>query len=347
MANKRVFYASHAVTLVNMSGGNTPKGNTLRYAIPGTQSLGVNTNFALENIFQLGRLPVYDSFPANPELDITINKVLDGRPLIWNYYIGAGEGSLVANATVQANCFVTIGKDTDNYIGETANSRRTVLMSGVYLTSLNYTFPADGNFTEELNFIGSHKAATDSHVTAPHIKPNTRVMRRQNLRTSSGSVFPSHVSGKCINNITISADLGREANFCLGNFAPFVRTVTFPLEITITFDVQQDGESDFLGDAMDSYLVGECAAPSGVQNNSAIKLVLCGKDNQGANIDIYTFDLGSGCALQSVSWSGGDTGGGNVVETYTYLSYNVLNIKTENTGTFVDGGTAWGAAVPP
>ncbi len=40
----------------------------------------------------------------------------------------------------------------------------------------------------------------------------------------------------------------------------------------------------------------------------------------------YRFDLGSGNKLQSHSYSGGDTGGGNVNETFTYLTYNDLNI---------------------
>ena len=41
----------------------------------------------------------------------------------------------------------------------------------------------------------------------------------------------------------------------------------------------------------------------------------------------YNFNLGSGNKLSSHSYSGGDTGGGNVNETFTYLTYNDLDIE--------------------
>lgn len=296
MAN-RIFYASHGVKVAGVT-------------VTGAQSVSVNTNFELEQVFQLGRLAIYDNIQNDPDIEVTISKILDGGNTIYNLAT-VGGGTLIDNANKQATVVLGIGEDTNDALSTTS----AVTMTGMYLSSVNYTLPVDGFFTEEVSFLGSSKTVAGS-VTAPagNSTPNIAA-RRQNL--SSTTVYPSHVSDKNISNITVSADLGREKMYKLGQFSPFHRFVNFPLEITVSFDVIGNE-----GDGVEAQEVsGECTGRE--YTFESIKLEIC--DNDG-NID-YTIDLKDKCVLSSVSYSGGDATGGNVTITYTYITYNDLDIS--------------------
>jgi len=302
MPNKRIFYASHAVSIDGT-------------VVVGAQSVGLNTNFNLEQVFQLGRLAIYDNIATDPDVEITISKALDGYPTIWE--LATLGGSLVENANDQSTIVLAVDDETQDFVA--APHTAAITMTGCYVSSLNYTFPVDGNLTEEIVFVGSHKAVGGTVITPP-ANPNERVLRRQNVKIGD-STLPSMVTGRRLSQISISADLGREKMFALGQLAPFHRFVNFPLEITVSFDVISDGENQnvLAGPSFDETTV-ECSGINIVKEPIVIKL--CDSDG----IIAYTFDLGSGCSLQSVSYSGGDTGGGNVTETYTYITYNELTI---------------------
>lgn len=299
MPNNRIFYASHTVNI-----GGTP--------VTGAQSVAVNTNFNLEQVFQLGRLAIYENLQTDPDVEVTVNKALDGYSTIWS--LATGGGTLVANANDQADVLLGIGNDTDEFVGQNAGTV-VIQMTGMYVSSLNYTFPVDGNFTEEVVFVGSDKTITGS-VSAPASLPGPNVLRRQNFKMST-STFPAQVAGKNLSNVSISADFGREKMYKLGQLTPFHRFVNFPLEITVTFDVIS-GTHD--GVTVDTSALSECDG-LGITEQEII-IELCDEDGN----TVYTFDLGQKCQLQSVSYSGGDTGGGNVTTTYTYITYNELDI---------------------
>lgn len=293
----RIFYASHGVSVNGVT-------------VTGAQSVSVNTNFDLEQVFQLGRLAIYDNIQNDPDVEVTINKVLDGGNSIWNLATTGG-GSIIANANSQANVVLGVGDDAQAVL-VTATA---VTMSGMYVNSVNYTLPVDGNFTEEVSFLGSSKTVGGS-VTAPGAGVGAGfVARRQNLADSS--TLPTEVDGKNISNITVSADFGREKIYKLGQFAPFHRFVNFPLEVTATFDViatTADGVSA-------SAATGNCVGNT--YSTQPISIDVC---DSGGNIQ-YTIDLGTQCVLSSVAYSGGDATGGNVTITYTYTTYNDLTIS--------------------
>ena len=106
----------------------------------------------------------------------------------------------------------------------------------------------------------------------------------------------------------------------LGQYTPFFRSIQFPLEITCeiaviatTHDGVQIAVSANEG----------CIAPTGVPGGQQITIVLCPAGSGAAG---YTFNLGDKNTLQSVNYSGGDTGGGNVTITYSYTTANTLSI---------------------
>lgn len=331
--SKRIFYASHAVGITGVVDqddnvvANIYTGDT----IEGAQSVSLNTNYNLEQIFQLGRLDIYDNYATDPEVEITINKVLDGHPLIWNRSVNADAGVLVEKVNHKPDIVLHIDEETQDAIDDIPTA--AVKMTGCYLSSLNYTFPVDGNFTEELTFVSSNKTTDADGLTGPPpVSPDTRILRRQNFNLAT-STLPSGVNGKCISNVTISSSLNREKMFCLGRYSPMHRYVNFPVEITVSFDTIPDGDpnsglfpgdiSDIAGPDFNENTTPECGHPVTTKEECDIRIC---RQNGGVDEVIYQFDFGTGCALQSVTYSGGDTGGGNVTETYTYISYNVLSI---------------------
>jgi hypothetical protein len=95
--NKRVFYATQGVAVGDIgatavidpyaSRGATPGNlNNKVGIVHGLQSIGVTTNFNLEQIFELGQLSLYENREDIPEIEVTFEKVLDGYPLV--YHLG-------------------------------------------------------------------------------------------------------------------------------------------------------------------------------------------------------------------------------------------------------------------
>jgi hypothetical protein len=86
--NNRTYYATHAVALGKKDADPTAaitnaasQANTIR-AASGVQSVGVNTTFNLEQVFQLGQLEIYENIENIPDVEVTIEKALDGHALI-------------------------------------------------------------------------------------------------------------------------------------------------------------------------------------------------------------------------------------------------------------------------
>lgn len=302
MAN-RVFYASQGVAISTGTGVGT--------TVQGAQSVSVTSNFGLEQAFQLGRLAIYNNIVTTPEVTVAVTKVLDGEDTI--YKLATGGGSLVSNANDRCNIRVAIGDDTSANL----SSSSCMKMTGMYLSSVSYTMPVEGNMTEEVNFLGDHKVMSSDVVSAPSAS-GAVVLRRQHFKVADCS-FPAEVSGQNITNVTINADLGRDAMYKLGQFAPFHRFVNFPLEVTCEIEVSATGVDQI---AVDNYNV-TCTGDQ-FPDEANINIVLCDPGTGGTS---YSFNLGGKNRLTSVAYAGGDTGGGNATVTYSYTTYNELDIS--------------------
>lgn len=324
--NKRIFYATQGVKLIPVDAEGAVDATAL---VPGgIQSVGVNTNYNLERVFQLGQLELYDTIENNPEVQVTLNKVFDGtKPLFLMTMGGASnvnQGSIVEFQNNRVNLELYVHQDT-NQGTSGANAVSVLSCTGLYASSFTYTFPTDGNLTEEVTLVGNTKTwavggGNDDAIFADSV--NSRGLgRRWKFDTSAnGSVFPigsgGMPSGSPLNNVTVSFDLGREAIYTLGSYVPYLRFVNFPLEITTEItSIAQDG--DFLNIDEDTY---SCTSSSSATLDKPIKFVICGS---GAN-DSLTIDLGDKNKLQSVNYTGGDTGGGNVQISYSFTTNNTF-----------------------
>jgi hypothetical protein len=159
--NKRIFYACQAVGISEMNVSGTPDIHVLH----GVQSVGVNTAFNLEQVFELGQLEIYENIEGVPEVEVTLEKVLDGYPLIYTAatcasedkgFFGAKGHGLAQRANNQCCVHLGIFDETANTVSA-SNATTQIYMSGMYVSNVSYTLPTDGNMTESVTLAGNHK----------------------------------------------------------------------------------------------------------------------------------------------------------------------------------------------
>jgi hypothetical protein len=337
MANKRIYYAIQQVSIGDPA-----------VEVHGLQSVGISTNFSLEQVFELGQLEIYQNVEEVPEVEVTLNKVLDGYPLIYSLATeqGTSVGTFVATSATlsgrqNARCDVQLGIYPDTGNSATGSASQTLFCAGMYVSSVSYTFPVDGNFTEDVTLVGNSKIWTGNTPLTGAFDTNNdspaaaSVGRRQFLDIPN-CVFPTEIPGvqgdgtlldnsgngegwsTHFQNITLSCDLGRESINELGRFAPYHRYVTFPVEVTAEFEVLTT-EGDGINAAEEGYYGGtaQCDYRYNLVDN-AILIKTC----EGT-----TVNLGGKNKLSSINYSGGDTGGGNVTVTYSYVTYNDFTVS--------------------
>lgn len=345
--NKRIFYATQGLKLTPVDSNGSASTTAL---VPGgIQSVGVSTNFNLEKIFQLGQLELYDSVENNPEVEVTLNKVFDGTKPLFLIAMGGhtsnsnpNSGSLIGFQNNRVNLDLYIHKDTNQGTASTSGVSR-LACTGLYASNFSYTFPVDGNATEEVTLVGTNKTWTANPTTGAQIFGTDKTSKGTARRWKFAKdlcVFPTGnggmPAGSPLTNVTVSFDLGREAIYTLGEYEPYLRYVNFPVEISTEItSIGMDG--DFLNISESLYA---CTGVSNVKNQT-IKFVVCGSGID----DKLSIDLGSKNKLQSVNYSGGDTGGGNVEISYSFTTDNTFIMNAS--GTFQsDAVAALGVSEP-
>ena len=363
--NRRVFWACTAITFCT-SGQPFPDNTGECNHAYGVQSVGVTTTFNLEQVFELGQIGIYENVEEVPDIEVTIEKVLDGDALLYDLATLGGSGAdlnMVTQANARKDVYFMISDEVDQSVNKHG---MICYCSGMYVSSFSYTLPNEGNCTESITLVGNDKlwktggnhvgvGATDAraepradgfspagvahtrlnHISATNETAHTNnfgdlgaedspalaaggIQRRENVDLAL-SIIPDDIYGVQfneagganndfvhINSVTINGDLGREAINELGTKLPYYRYVTFPVEIGCDIEV-----TTVSGDLVDA---------SSHQDNLAgqeIKLVLQ---------DDTFWNLGINNKLQSVTYTGGSTGGENATCTYSYQGFNSFTV---------------------
>lgn len=323
MAN-RLFYAVQSVQIAGPSGTLAVK-NADFDTVQGLQSVGMNTNFNLEPVYQLGQLELYDNYEEIPEVEITLNKVLDSQQTIYAMTMGSGRLVELANS----RCGVKLNLYPDTNSSATGTPLASVQCDPAYLSSVSYNFPTEGNFTEEVTLVSNDKTWLTGLVptnSAPVVSTASGVgILRRGLWNKTATVLPTGAGGGSngslsggipqgckINSVKVSMQLGREQIRELGNRTPYYRYIKFPVEVSTEIEVTAT-TGDMTGAAGSSSAA--CNNPKSLANKE-IKIALC---------DGTVLDLGVKNKLTTVNFTGGDTGGGNATITYSYRTYNDFN----------------------
>ena len=134
MANKRVFWAVQAVCIVPMNDSGASL--TEAHVVKGLQSAGITTNFELEQVFEMGQLSIYENIETIPDVEVTLEKVLDGHSLIYLMASPKGTGSLSYGQNDRCDVYLGIYADTADNAGG-ATPQGTVFCSGMYVSSVS------------------------------------------------------------------------------------------------------------------------------------------------------------------------------------------------------------------
>jgi|TARA_R100000149_G_C5858459_1_gene125042 hypothetical protein len=342
MAN-RIFYAVQQVSI-------GPDALGQYQVVKGVQSVSMTTTFNLEQAFELGQLEIYENIEGVPNIEMTVNRLLDGNPLLY----------VLASATQNSDAYsraddINLASSNESVLklgiwdeASYSNAQNGVAptnevsISGAVMSSVSYTFGVDGNFTEEVSFTATDKAwGNTSCTTAAGWADDLQngvfagtdipkfaggVQRRQYFDTT-GSTIPSVIpeGSSRLQSVSVSADFGREDLFELGSKGPFAKVATFPLEVTCSIEVLSSGGDKVNAMAESCSSAGSSCSSAGNLTDQQIVIKTC---------DGTVVDLGQKNKLQSVSYGGGDAGGGNVTTTFDFVTFNKLSVSGTGTVNF-------------
>jgi hypothetical protein len=111
MANKRVFYASQQAAIGTNGLTTFGAGQT----IFGLQTVGITTRFNLEQVFEIGQVAIYENVEALPAVEITLEKVLDGKALMYHMATqGAASGTLNGRSNIRCSFAMSVFSDSQD-----------------------------------------------------------------------------------------------------------------------------------------------------------------------------------------------------------------------------------------
>ena len=321
--NNRIFYAVQAVG-IEPNDAATAQTTGITW-LKGVQSVGITTNFNLEQLFELGQLAVYQNIENVPEIEVTLEKVLDGNATVYLTAASSGSTDIVKASNQTAGLYLII-YDSNHTSASGTDPIGAVWCKGMRPSNVSYKFPVEGNSTESVTLVGNDKVWQTGAVsygavypditsTGTYQTPNLTAFRRQHFIPGSSNI-PSEVNtavgtGK-IQNITITADIRRENLFQLGSYRPYIKYANFPITVTSEFEVIS-ANGDQVNASGDGYNLAD---------TNPIKVYF---NNGTASISV---DAGPKNKLTSVNYTGGDTGGGNATVTYSYQGFNFFKVVT-------------------
>lgn len=369
--NTRVYYAMQGFVAGNIgatqltnswqsSDGATPPATGRLIVMHGMQSVGISTNFNLEQVFELGQLSLYVNQEDVPDVEVTTERVLDGYTYLYHAATQkAANAELSARSDTRTDIRMVIGRISETFIDSGNAGAAELYCSGMYVSTVGYNLVTDGNFTESISFVGNNKKwIADSGDTqsvlltaAANIvwlsgifgsdTPNTvddNVLKRQNLvagttgRTYGGVVFRTVVP-TFITNVTAGNSVGSRSATNAGTFITDADSGTHIQSVTINFDLGREAINQ-----LGTFAPYNRYATFPVEITTEIEVIAVAGDNidavetSNSNLsnhelqfvldDSTVFMLGKKNKLSSVNWGGGDTAGGNATITYSMSNFN-------------------------
>jgi len=268
-----------------------------------------------------------------------------------------GASGLVARSKARCDLRLGIYDESQNSVSQATDNggkpEVEVYCSGLYISSISYTLPVDGNATESVTLVGNNKQwltgglvkiadgsvtnfdGNDEPLMGVANAASGGIVRREDVLIS-GSILPKSIRGVVgsgyanamntdgsnrvhVQSFSVSTDFGREDILELGRKTPYARPANFPIEVSCEIEAITSS-----GDFVSAYEFGDedlyTTVDSG-NNTSNEMIYVCVR--QG-----YGWDLGNKNRLASVSYGGGDAGGGNATCTYSYTNFNDLDVQS-------------------
>lgn len=352
MPNRRIFFATQAI-------GIAPLGSDSYTAVHGAQRVGINTNFTLDQILELGQISVYQMVEQIPEIEVSATKVLDGYPLLLHLSTyGSPNASLVGRSNQR--CSLAISIYSDNQSSATGVPVGQIVCSGLYFSQSSFNFTTDGTFQENWVAVGNNKSWLSSAFTfTPTFNNQDSPLSLAdsggvNIRKDmifypilTGSYMAGYsqergtaldVNGQVIafltilppdiNGISSSGTNDRDSN---GQFGAHITSITCSTNVGRDAILELGRKEPYFRFANFPVEVTSEITIIGTDNDNiqATELGVRGDGNNLYDRSIRlraregTFiDLGIKNKLTGTTYGGGDTGGGQVSITYSYRTLN-------------------------
>ena len=147
--NQRIFYACQAVIICREGVEPTSAG-----VVKGLQSVGMSSNFSLDQVFEMGQLEIYENIEDVADIEVTLEKVIDGEKLIFSLASDAKCATDIVAASKE-KCDVYLAIFDDGQSNATGTPRNVCWNSGMYTSSVSYSYSIDGSATESVTLVGN------------------------------------------------------------------------------------------------------------------------------------------------------------------------------------------------
>ncbi len=322
MANRRIFYATQAIGICPMGATNYTAGH-------GVESVGVNTNFTLDQVLELGQISLYQLVEQVPEIEVTTAKVLDGYPLLYHLATqGSADPSLVGRSAQRSMFAISIYGDTQSSASGVPVAQMT--SSGMYWSQSSFEFTTDAPFKENLVLVGNNKLWSTSSFT---FQPTfTNLDSPLSLASSGGVQIRQHMVFYPILSGSHPWKSYETQNTLDANGQVVAYLTILPPDIP---GISSSGTNFIGSDGNFSAHVLSINCGTNVGREALLELGRKEPYFRFANFPVQVnrsirirvqegtyINLGSKNKLSAVSYTGGDTGGGQVNCTFSYISYN-------------------------
>lgn len=353
--NARIYWPIQAIGFAQLGANPVTTGlggYGIYRPVKGGQSMGLSTTFNLEPLFQLGQISLYEYLENLPEVEVTVEKANDGTSLIEHLatpraIVGTLAGRFNDNRCMGLMAFYNITQDAAS-----GTPLSYVLLSGMYVNSVNWNIPVEGVSRETVTLSCRDKTwyyAPSGTVSGPWasgtvtnaasgrlpgaftgsettLAASGGAQRRQHVLMGSGySVWPKELPGiDALNGFNLDAAGSGAYSAHIQNI-----TVSTSLGRTDLFEQGRKGPyfryANFPVEVTTS--IDITASESGDAINCSETSSLTAQTirilfNNGVSID-----LGTSNKLKSVNQAGGDTGGGNATLSYQYSNFNDYTCK--------------------
>lgn len=318
MGNKRVFFACQGLALNSQP-------------LAGVQNVSIRTENDTHVIEDFGSFNIPEIYSDTPKSIISISKVLSTDSLP-SYPINIDLTGVINKHDFKLCLF--IGDDTEKFIG--SGNPNNIYFNNLSLNNISYSFNIDGYFTEDLEFIGYHKAFNDTEECGNDIMDNLStgrqpggeqiVFTRQML--SSGFSLGEKNDQQIIKDIKINIPLNvnfiQEFGTAFNRHDKKYRYSTLPIEIncSITAHYIPSSGNKWFDNYEFSELQSLCSHVSGLPKKEDLSVSLCGGPQA------LTFNMNN-CILKDIDYNNGGTDGSSAEMTYNYICYNGFKITTD------------------
>jgi hypothetical protein len=344
--NYRLIYSA-------MQFGIAPDGSNNFTAVHGVQSCGLTTNFTLENIFQLGQSSPYEIKEGIPDVQVTLQKVLDGYPLIYHLMTQQASSATMLGRS-RAKCVGALATFDDTKDAASGVPIAECILSGLFVNSAAYNFDVNGPFTEDIGAVSNTKLWRDTESVVPLFSGAFNNADRPFASTGSGGVNVRQNFIFADSSAGVTRDANGMVNVTNASVMPpdidgITSSGTNPLNVTTGSrsaaiqSVQVNcnlNREELLELSRKTPYYRVVSLPVNV--TCAITTLAKKWDNVSVNEDTDnltnrtikikvtegTFiDLGTQNKLSNVDFNGGGADGGNVQLTYNYQTQNDFTVR--------------------